>query len=486
MLFNSIEFAIFFPIVTIAYFLLPYRARWAWLLAASCLFYMFFIPQYIVILLVTILIDYWAAIGIENSPDPVRKKRYLVVSVISTCLVLAVFKYFNFFNANLKAVSELLGLHYPVPFLELILPIGLSFHTFQSLSYVVEVYRGEQKAERHFGIYSLYVMFYPQLVAGPIERPQNLLHQFWERHDFDYKLAAQGLRMMAWGLAKKVLLADRLSPIVDRVYSAPHEWSGPAVLAATFLFAIQIYCDFSGYSDIARGSARVMGFHLMRNFQAPYLSESVQEFWRRWHMSLSTWFKDYVYVPMGGSRVPRPRWIFNIMATFTLSGLWHGANWTYILWGALNGAYLVVESLLPKPRREPGSAKPAPTARPFWSWLPRALFTFALICVTWVFFRAGTLADALSMLWKSTLGLRVNAATIAQAKGIFSSRSEAGLVILGVACLFLLDWFHQRHDLESRWCRLPWTVRWLGYVAYVLCLALLGKFVNANFIYFQF
>jgi len=306
MLFNSLTFAIFFPIVTGLYFLLPYRWRTWMLLLASCAFYMAFIPIYILILFVTILIDYAAGIYIEQSQGR-KRKLWLIASIASTCLVLFVFKYFDFASQNLSALARFLDWNYPVKVLNIILPIGLSFHTFQSLSYVIEVYRGHQKAERRFGIYALYVMFYPQLVAGPIERPQNLLHQFDEDHHFDYDRTASGLRLMAWGLFKKIVIADRLAIYVNAVYATPREFSALQLLAATFFFAYQIYCDFSGYSDIAIGSARIMGFKLMTNFDRPYSAKSIGEFWRRWHISLSTWFKDYVYVSMGGSRVSRWR-----------------------------------------------------------------------------------------------------------------------------------------------------------------------------------
>ena len=342
MLFNSLDFAGFFVIVTSLYFLLPHRFRWSTLLLASCIFYMAFIPIYILILFVTITIDYFAGIWIENSQGN-NRKWFLVMSIISTCLVLFVFKYFNFFLGNVAAIAKFLHWNYPIEILNIILPIGLSFHTFQSLSYVIEVYRNNQKAEHNFGIYSLYVMFYPQLVAGPIERPQNLLHQFYEKHSFDFERVVDGLKLMAWGLFKKVVVADRLALIVNGVYDNPTQFSGSSLILslATVFFAFQIYCDFSGYSDIARGCARVMGFKLMVNFDRPYFSKSIAEFWKRWHISLSTWFRDYLYISLGGNRVSTSRLYFNLFITFLISGLWHGANWTYVIWGALNGIYLI-------------------------------------------------------------------------------------------------------------------------------------------------
>src|SRR6266436_9022498 len=269
MLFNSIDFLIFFPVVTGLYFLLPYRFRWILLLVASCVFYMFFIPVYILILFVTITIDYIAGLNIEKSKGKGRKL-FLTLSVVSLCAFLFFFKYFNFFNANFAAMARFLDLRYPIPLVNIILPIGLSFHTFQSLSYVVEVYRRRQKAEHHFVTYATYVMFFPQLVAGPIERPQNLIHQFYEKHDFDYERITAGLKRMAWGFFKKLVIADRLALYVNDVYCAPRNFNGLQLSLATVFFAYQIYCDFSGYSDIAIGGAQVLGFKLMEKFNNPY------------------------------------------------------------------------------------------------------------------------------------------------------------------------------------------------------------------------
>ncbi len=301
MLFNSVQFLIFFPVVTALYFVLPHKYRWAMLLAASCIFYMVFIPAYILILASTIIVDYIAGIYIERSTGA-RRRLFLIISIISNVGFLAFFKYFNFLNGNIAFLARLIHWNYPINVLYIILPIGLSFHTFQAMSYTIEVYRGTQRAERHFGIYALYVMFYPQLVAGPIERPGRLIHQFYEEHHFDYVRVTSALKLMTWGLFKKVVIADRLAMIVNPVYNNPAQYNGMTLALATVCFAYQIYCDFSGYSDIARGSAQAMGFDLMDNFNRPYFAKSIAEFWKRWHVSLSTWFRDYVYIPMGGEQ----------------------------------------------------------------------------------------------------------------------------------------------------------------------------------------
>ena len=395
MLFNSIQFLIFFPIVTIIYFLIPQRYRWALLLAASCYFYMAFVPKYLLILAITITIDYFAGIGLEKYSG--RKRKWLLIaSIVSNVGMLAFFKYFNFANENLAALANFIGWNYPIKNLAIILPIGLSFHTFQSLSYTIEVYRRKFKAERHFGYLATYVMFYPQLVAGPIERPQNVLPQFHTEHKFDYQRVTDGLKWMAWGMFKKVVIADRMAIFVNPIYDAPGQYDGPALLVATIAFAIQIYCDFSGYSDIALGSAQVMGIKLMKNFNHPYFAKSISEFWNRWHISLSTWFRDYLYIPLGGNRVHRIRWVFNLFITFVVSGLWHGANWTFIVWGALHGFYVVffgltanlwrrisfVMRLSQRPRIESGIA---------------ILSTFLMVSFAWIFFRANSLSDAIAI-----------------------------------------------------------------------------------------
>ena len=320
MLFNSFSFLVFFPLVTLIYFLSPYRFRWLILLTASCYFYMAFIPYYILILGGTIVIDYFAGILIENATEGNRRKQFLIMSLIANIGVLAVFKYYNFFIDNFNEVITFLGFDSSLPYLGIILPIGLSFHTFQAMSYTIEVYRGNQTAERNFVKYALYVMFFPQLVAGPIERPQNVLPQFNFHYDIDYERIVAGLKQMLWGFFKKIVIADRLSALVKQGYGNIDNHDGFSLLLYTYFFAIQIYCDFSGYSDIAIGSAKVLGINLRENFRTPYFSKSIREFWQRWHMSLSTWFRDYVYIPLGGKKVERGRLFFNTMVVFLVSG----------------------------------------------------------------------------------------------------------------------------------------------------------------------
>ncbi len=393
MLFNSFAFLVFFPVVTILYFILPHKLRWMLLLSASCFFYMFFKPEYILILAFTIVIDYFAGILIENEQEKTKRKKYLILSILSNVGILAVFKYYNFINDNITGLGLLFGLKNPVPYLSWVLPIGLSFHTFQAMSYTIEVYRGSQKAERHFGIYSLYVMFYPQLVAGPIERPQNMIHQFYVKHKFDYNNAVLGLNLIAYGLFKKVVVADRLAVYVNQLYINPTGANTVAAILGTCFFSIQIYCDFSGYSDIARGCAKFMGYDLMINFNRPYLAKTIPEFWTRWHISLSTWFKDYVYIPLGGSRAGKWRWYRNFIIVFLISGLWHGADWTFIIWGALHAFYAIFGIITQDARQK--LAKGTGLAR--FSGLHKFInqvVVFILVTFAWIFFRAGSMDKA--------------------------------------------------------------------------------------------
>jgi len=472
-LFNSFAFVAFFVVVTTLFFLLPHRLRWLLLLVASCIFYMLFVPIYILILIATIVIDYFAGIWIEDTGDPKKKRWYLSVSIVSVCTMLFVFKYFNFFNANFAALAEALHLHYPIEALRIALPIGLSFHTFQSLSYVIEVYRGRQKAERHFGIYALYVMYFPQLVAGPIERPQNLLHQFHEEKHFDLRRFQSGMTLALWGLFKKVVVADSMAIYADTIYnSAPHHTSS-SLLVATYCFAFQIYCDFSGYTDIARGVSRVYGIELMQNFDAPYFSSSISEFWTRWHISLSTWFKDYVYFPLGGNRVPLLRNFFNLFVVFMLSGLWHGANWTFIVWGALHGSYLVLGRIWNFQRERFGW----PAAQ-HAGWLRRSvatIYVFHLVLIAWVFFRAPNLGSAL------TIVRRMLVPTGQVFWDPILIQCGFGLVVV-LAC----DALTRRLSYFDKLDEFPIAVRWAYALSLLGSIVLLGIEKGSQFIYFQF
>jgi alginate O-acetyltransferase complex protein AlgI len=479
MLFNSLQFAIFFPVVTLLFFVLPGRTRTPLLLAASCFFYMAFIPAYILILFVTIAIDYVAGIYIERTQGA-RRHALLVISILSTCAVLFVFKYFDFFTANFVAVADMIGWNLSKPMINIILPIGLSFHTFQSLSYVIEVYRGNQKAEKDWVTYATYVMFFPQLVAGPIERPQNLLHQFREAHPFDYERITSGLKRMAWGFFKKCVVADRLAIYVNDVYSSPRTHNGLQLTLGTFFFAYQIYCDFSGYSDIAIGTARVLGFSLMENFNTPYYSKSITEFWHRWHISLSTWFRDYLYLPLV-SRFGSPLgWCITILITFGVSGLWHGANWTYVVWGLLNGFYLLAGAATLSLRNRFFATFGLGETDPVRAGI-RIFCTFFLTCVGWVAFRARNLGDIGYVLthffrhWDFG-AIKTEHFMLRQLPVAF------GVIIL----LETAQLLNRGVRLAVRITHAPLLPRWAFYFAFLFMVIMLGVYKNAYFIYFQF
>jgi alginate O-acetyltransferase complex protein AlgI len=481
MLFNSLAFFLFFPIVTVIYFVLPHRVRWIHLLLASCVFYMAFIPVYILILFFTIIIDYVVGILIENATGK-KRKWFLVLSLVSNIGVLAVFKYYNFFIGNLNGLFA--GSDNPLPLLNIVLPIGLSFHTFQAMSYTIEVYRGHHKAERHFGIYALYVMFYPQLVAGPIERPQNLLYQFYQHKTFDYDSVVNGLKLMMWGLFKKVVIADRLAVITDPIFKDPRHHTHMDILFAAFFFSFQIFCDFSGYSDIAIGAARVMGFRLMKNFDRPYSSRSVSEFWKRWHISLSTWFRDYLYISLGGNRVPVPRWYFNIFFVFLVSGFWHGANWTFIVWGALHGFYMIFAAATLKIRARINNVTGITKTK--WLYdLSQVVVTFILVMLAWIFFRANNIGDALYMLQQAPLAIADMYHGLAGDTTLETKKSW-GMALAVIGILETVHLLQRKKNILSLINGRPVYVRWMVYYAFIMAIVFLGVFDNRQFIYFQF
>lgn len=442
---------------------------------------MAFVPIYILILGFTIVIDYFAGIFIENATGK-KRKLWLIASLVANISVLAIFKYYNFLNDNFSFLMHGFGLENPIPYLSILLPVGLSFHTFQAMSYTIEVYRGHEKAERHFGIYSLYVMFYPQLVAGPIERPQNLLYQFREKFDFDYARVTSGLRLMLWGLFKKVVIADRLAIIVDTVYNNPQEHQTSSLIIATVFFAFQIFCDFSGYSDMAIGAARVMGFKLMNNFNSPYHAKSVQEFWGRWHISLSTWFKDYLYIPLGGNRVSIPRWYLNTFIVFLVSGLWHGASWTFVIWGALHGFYIIFGSLTSKYRKTFSRLTKLDKIP-----LLATLTTFLLVSFAWIFFRADNLQIATYIIKNILTGIPQMFTDIVNRKPVFEylGTNKVWPIVL-ILFLESVHYLQAKYQLSKRFLSFPIVIRWTIYFVLIFIIMVYGVFDSKQFIYFQF
>ena len=387
MLFNSIIFLIFFAVTLVFYYIFPFKIKWMLLLIASCVFYMWWRPEFIILILISSFINYFLSGCINVSDSNKFRKFFLILNLLSNFGILFVFKYAVFVNKSFMELYEYLGKEYPISDFDIILPMGISFFTFQAAGYTIDVYKRRIKPELNFFKFMLYLMFFPQLVAGPIERAENLMGQLFSRHKFNSVNISIGIKFMIMGYFKKVVIADRAAILVDTVYNSTEDFGGIAIIIATLFFTFQIYCDFSGYSDIAIGCAKTFGIDLMKNFNRPYFSVSIKDFWRNWHISLSSWLKDYVYIPMGGSRCILIRKYFNLMVTFLLSGLWHGANWTFVLWGGLHGFYQVIGDLKNKIFK---------TDRPQFFLLTffRIIITFTLVSFAWIFFRANTISDA--------------------------------------------------------------------------------------------
>lgn len=469
MQFNSIAFLLFFPIVCLLYYAIPsgrLRARNLLLLGASYYFYMNWEPAYALLLLTSTVVTYLVALGIENFTERGKKKWCLIGSLVFNLAILFLFKYYNFLGSNIEVALQMSGLAIDIPEFKLLLPIGISFYTFKALGYSIDVYRGTVKAERDFVDYALFVSFFPALAAGPIDRSNHLLPQFKNRHRFDYEEVMAGLRMMLWGYFLKLVLADRCGIYVDTIFNNIDKHNGGSYLLASLLFPFQIYGDFAGYSLIAIGVARVLGFRLMDNFRRPYLASSIGEFWHRWHISLSTWFRDYVYIPLGGNRVGRVHQYFNLLVTFVVSGIWHGANWTFVCWGSLHGVLLCMEKALGIGRQKYSGT------RRVGHWA----VTFVLVSLAWVLFRANSLHDAMTVI-----------------TGIFTSPGvpyvdpKTFMALLLVFPILIVkemaeenDW--NLHVSDSRY----WLVRHVYLAAMIALIILFGILGSDQFIYFQF
>ncbi len=464
MTFISLQFIVFFMVVTLLFFRLGNQKGRIWLLLiASCYFYMSFIQEYILILGGTIVIDYFAGIQIEKSEGSSRRF-WLILSIIANIGTLAVFKYYNFFIGNIHTGLQFLGKPISLPLLKMALPLGLSFHTFQALSYTIEVYRRKQTAERNFVVYALYVMFYPQLVAGPIERPQNILPQLKVFRQYDWNNVKDGLARMLWGFFKKAVIADRLAMVVDRTFQHYPESSSVALAIGAVFYSFQIYCDFSGYSDIALGAAKVMNIQLMENFNQPYLSRGLSEFWTRWHISLSSWFRDYLYIPLGGNRHGETRRKLNILIVFLLSGLWHGANWTFIIWGLLHGLFVLLLTF---------SIKKGKESQTGFASLLQVLFNFMLVTLLWIFFRAENTGIAWDYI-KTIFSFRggSNYIAINSAEFIFS--------LAAIGTMLWREYYLPTHFIRNN----KWFYIYVTFM--VVACYYLGVFAENQFIYFQF
>lgn len=502
MLFNSISFLVFFPIVAALYFASVHYVRnncvsQCILLVASLVFYMSWNPAYLLLILLSVGITWASGLLMDGRPRK-RKQAILLMSLASNLAILFVFKYYNFFAESMSWLCNGLLLPFHLPRMDLLLPVGISFYTFQALGYSIDVYRGQVKAERNLLTYALFVTFFPQLVAGPIERTAHLLPQFKTDHVFEYDRVVDGLILAAWGMFKKVVIADRLAVYVDAVYGNLNGYCGIAVVLATFFFAFQILCDFSGYSDIAIGVARILGFNLMTNFRSPYFSRSIAEFWRRWHISLSTWFRDYFYIALGGNRVGTGRHYANLFLTFLASGIWHGAAWTFVIWGALHGCMLIAEVASKNIWKNHGwyfSEKNTSMMKGCF----QTLFTFGAVCVTWLFFRASSFSDALVALkhlvatpHETFQILHLLSAGMSPWTGRFHILPPTlalqdiwlGMGLVGIlSCVDFLQ-YRQRGTIRLR--TLPGAVRWSLYYLLIMGILLLGMFGDSEFIYFQF
>lgn len=471
MLFNSLEFLLFFPIVCTIYFLLGgLKWRNMFLLVASYYFYMNWKPVYAILIFTSTVLTFGCGILVEKYTDvPKKKKSFLVTSLAINFAILFLFKYFNFVGNSITVLLSSLGIGWQVPNLDVLLPVGISFYTFQAVGYSIDVYRGTIKAERNFFTYALFVSFFPQLVAGPIERAKNLLPQFYEEHVFSYNNVVEGFKQMLWGFFMKLCVADVLAEYVNAVYNNVPYHNGTSFIIATIFFTFQIYCDFGGYSNIAIGAARVMGFRLMENFNRPYLSINIKEFWKRWHISLSSWFMDYVYIPLGGNRVTYPRHLFNLAITFLVSGVWHGANWTFVLWGLVHAMYQIFLNIFDKYIYKPRYDV-------WWSRLFSTSACFIAVAFAWIFFRANNVGDAYYVFGQ----IFTNHGAPFFNKFIFLTGGMGLIILIFKDLKDQLRW--NLHFLHSK----NVIIRYISVAVLISYIILFASFNSGQFIYFQF
>lgn len=498
MLFNSSDFLIFFPIVVFLYYIIPKKLKNLWLLAASYYFYMCWNAKYAFIILFSTVITYLSGLGMarcQNSGLPersvIRRKKIIVaVSVILNLSLLFYFKYIDFALGILSDALSLFHVRLTIPAFDILLPVGISFYTFQALSYTFDVYRGEIYAEKNFFQYALFVSFFPQLVAGPIERSKHLLRQLAQPHKFDFDLAKSGVLLMLWGFFLKLVIADRVAIFVNWVYGDYHTYGGWYLIIATVLFAFQIYCDFYGYSTIAMGAAQILGIQLMENFQSPYFATSVSDFWRRWHISLTSWFKDYLYIPLGGSRCGKWRKYLNKMIVFLVSGLWHGAKFSFVVWGGLNGLYQVAGEIL-KPVRDKFVTLFHLNRNSIGHRAIQMIGTFLLVDFTWIFFRANSFTEAFTIIYQIFHVKNPWILFDGSLYGCGLDYKNFSLMLFSIFLLLLSDWLKQRKIAvreiiakQDAWCQ----VLFIAFsVVFILIFGIYGTSYDASkFIYFQF
>lgn len=500
MTFQSFKFLVFFPIVVAVYFAIPFRYRRVFLLIVSYYFYMCFKPEYVVILLASTLIDYYLGLQISKCQEQIKRKKLLVLGIIHNIGLLACLKYLNFFNESLQFILNQFNIFYESAAFEILLPVGISYYVLKKLSYLIDVYREPRDVEKKIITFALYVSFFPEIMAGPIDRAKKLIPQFYKKNEFDYKRVTDGLKLMAWGFFKKLVIADRLALFVDKVYNNPTQHEGLSLVMATIYFSFQVYCDFAGYSDIAIGAARVMGFDLMENFERPYFSTSIVEFWKRWHISLSIWLRDYLFLPIAYSTsraIKSPRlmgvkaeswsYILGSLVTMFLCGLWHGSQWTYILWGLFHGFYLVF-SFITRKIRGKVRKKLKIKKNAFVLKLFRITVTFSLVTFAWIFFRANSIPDAVYIISHLFSGWAVlfNFSALQQALTFGLLKKELAVAAVSVLFMLFVHIARKNDSLEHLISKQKTVLRWSIYLVILLWILVFGESGGENFIYFQF
>jgi len=500
MVFNSLSFFIFFPVTAAVYFILPLQWRRWFLLAASYYFYMCFKPEYVIILLVSTLIDYYLGIRINAGKTLKSRKRTLLIGIILNIGSLAALKYLNFIGESISILLKSFNIFLDIKGFEFLAPVGISYYTFKKLSYLIDVYREKHLPETRFGNFALYVAFFPEIMSGPIDRAGKLIPQFLKKHSFDYRRVTDGLKLMTWGFFKKLIIADRLAGFVDKVYSNPSGYEGLSLITATIYFSFQIYCDFSGYTDIARGAAKILGFELMENFDRPYFSRSIVEFWKRWHISLSTWLMEYLFLPVAyavSRKIQQPyfikikaeswAYVTGIIVTMMLCGLWHGVGWTFIIWGTLHGLILAISFATKKTRRKIFKKlkikKNSLIRKAF-----QMVITFGTVSFAWIFFRAESLTDAGYIIthlfsgWSKLL----NMAVFFEAFHFGLLKKELAVALVSIAMMLLIHLLRKTLTFEQYLSRQPAIIRWSIYIILLVWILTFGDAGSETFIYFRF
>ncbi len=495
MLFNSIHFMLFFPIVTLMYFLIIPKIRWIWLLISSYYFYMCWNPKYAILIGFSTVVTYLSGILISNAnsiKNEIKREKvkviFVALSLVINLGILFFFKYYDFFFYNISRVFSIVNIKVNYPMFDIILPVGISFYTFQALSYTIDVYRGDIEAEKNLGKYALFVSFFPQLVAGPIEKSKDLLNQFNNTYSFEYERVKSGLLLMLWGFFQKIVVADRAAIMVNTIYNSPSTYGGFQIIIATLFFSFQIYCDFASYSNIAIGAAKVMGFQLTNNFDQPYFSRSIKDFWRRWHISLSSWFRDYLYIPLGGSRKGKLRTYINIMIVFLSSGLWHGASINFVVWGGLHGIYQIIGDML-RPIKDRFIKLFNIRSNVFSYKLMQIVINFTLVNFAWIFFRASSFSNA-KILVKNLFIFNPWVLIDGSLFTLGLDKREFLVVLLSIILVVIVDLLQRKMNIFEALSEQNLLFRWGIYISTIVIILIFGSYGPTysaqQFIYFQF